>query len=103
MTHRLYRLERAGLVRRIADPDDGRGMLVELTRKGVALVEKVAPEHLGNERALLSPLSDEEQSALSALLRVLLRAFEREHPTPPPSGRGGRRKAQERRSGSKLL
>jgi DNA-binding MarR family transcriptional regulator len=103
MTHRLYRLERAGLVRRIADPDDGRGMLVELTRKGVALVEQVAPAHLANERALLSALSDEDQRALSELLRVLLRAFELEHPTPPPSGRGGRRKAQGRRSGSKLL
>src|SRR5439155_25154879 len=34
MTHRLRGLERAGLIERVPNPDDGRGMLVELTRKG---------------------------------------------------------------------
>jgi DNA-binding MarR family transcriptional regulator len=92
MTHRLARLERAGLVRRIPDPDDARGMLVELTARGRRLVDRVAPEHLAGERALLAPLSEEEQATLAALLRKLLLAFEREQPFPPPSGRGGRRR-----------
>jgi len=94
MTHRLAALERAGLVRRIPDPHDGRGALVELTRKGRALVDRVAPDHLDNERALLAALGDDERDALARLLRKLLVAFEREQPAPPPSGTGGRRRAR---------
>jgi DNA-binding MarR family transcriptional regulator len=96
MTHRLAALEAAGLVKRVPDPDDGRGMLVALTRKGVALVDRVAPTHLANERALLSALSDEEQRTLAELLRTLLRAYESEQLAPPPSGRGGRRRSHRR-------
>lgn len=95
MTHRLSGLERAGLVSRVSDPEDGRGLLVELTADGLALVDQVAPAHLANERALLTPLTEAEQATLINLLRKLLSAFEREHPTPP-SGRGGRRKAGRR-------
>ena len=98
ITHRLASLEHAGLVRRVPDPDDGRGLLVELTRKGRALVDRVAPLHLENERRLLAPLSTDEQQRLAGLLRKLLLAFEREQPTPPSSGRGGRPKAQSPRS-----
>jgi DNA-binding MarR family transcriptional regulator len=92
MTHRLASLERAGLVRRLPDPGDGRGRLVELTRKGVKLVDRVAPAHLANERRLLAPLSDDERRQLTGLLRKLLHAYERDDPVPPPSGRGGRPK-----------
>jgi DNA-binding MarR family transcriptional regulator len=97
MTHRLARLERAGLVKRVPDPDDARGMLVELTARGRRLVDRVAPEHLDNERSLLGALSEDERATLAALLRKLLLAFEREQPFPPPSGRGGRRRRHRRR------
>jgi DNA-binding MarR family transcriptional regulator len=93
MTHRLTELEQAGLVKRVPDPEDGRGMLVELTRKGLGLVDRAAPAHLATERALLAALNDDEQAALAALLSKLLRDFEQRQPIPPPSGRGGRRKA----------
>jgi DNA-binding MarR family transcriptional regulator len=86
MTNRLARLERARLIRRVPDPRDGRRLLVELTRKGVTIVDEVAPVHLATERALLAPLSEDEQTALIDLLRKLLTAFEREQPTPSPSG-----------------
>jgi DNA-binding MarR family transcriptional regulator len=98
MTHRLSGLERAGLVRRVPNPQDGRGLFVELTRKGISLVDRVAPGHLANERSLLAGLSEREQDALADLLRKLLRGFEREHPAPPPNGRGGRRKSRPRGS-----
>jgi DNA-binding MarR family transcriptional regulator len=91
MTHRLAELERAGLVERVPDPDDGRGLLVELTREGRSLVDRLAPVHLANERELLAPLTEEEQVTLAALLRKLLLAFERDQPAPP-GGRGGRRR-----------
>ena len=96
MTHRLAGLERAGLVRRVADPADGRGILVELTRKGARLVDRVAPAHLANERALIGALSEGEQATLAELLRKLLRAYEREQAAPPPSGIGGRRRRRRR-------
>ena len=91
MTHRLASLEGAGLVKRVPDPRDGRGMLVQLTRKGARLVDQVAPAHLANERELLAPLSEDERRRLGDLLRKLLQAYERDRPMPPPSGRGGRR------------
>ncbi|HWF25599.1 MAG TPA: MarR family transcriptional regulator [Solirubrobacteraceae bacterium] len=92
MTHRLATLESAGLVQRVADPGDGRSVLVQLTPQGLALVDRVAAAHLSNEQALLSGLSREEQTTLAELLRKLLREFEGERLPPPPSGRGGRRK-----------
>jgi DNA-binding MarR family transcriptional regulator len=98
ITHRLHRLERHGLIRRVPDPDDARGLLVELTRKGHVLVDRVAPVHLDNERALLEPLSQEEQQTLAQLLRKLLLAYEHRQPTPPPTGTGGRRGHKSRRS-----
>lgn len=91
ITHRLARLEEKELIRRVEDPDDRRGLLVELTPKGLALADRVAPAHLESERRLLSPLSAEEQRSLSVLLRKLLRAFEEEQPAPS-RGRGGHRR-----------
>lgn len=76
MTNRLRRLEQAGLVRRVTDPADGRGLLVELTQAGRRLVDDVASAHLDNERALLEALTPAEQDALVALLRKLLLSFE---------------------------
>ncbi|HEV7467568.1 MAG TPA: MarR family transcriptional regulator [Candidatus Dormibacteraeota bacterium] len=80
MTHRLARLERAELIRRIPDPDDGRGLLVALTRRGRTLVDAVGPVHMANERALLQALSTEEQEQLAGLLGKLLCALEHEQP-----------------------
>lgn len=85
MTHRLSRLEGRGLIRRVRDPQDGRGLLVELTLNGIALVDEIAPSHLTNERALLTALSPDEQRQLIELLRKMLTAFEHERPAPPPS------------------
>jgi DNA-binding MarR family transcriptional regulator len=89
VTHRVAHLERAGLVTRVPDPDDGRGLLVELTEAGRALVDRVAPLHLERERALLAPLTPAEQEQLADLLRRLLAHFEAEQPVPPRR-RGGR-------------
>jgi DNA-binding MarR family transcriptional regulator len=72
MTKRLDRLERAGLVKRLADPADRRGRLVELTAKGLALVDRAVVDHLANEEHLLGALSASERAALADLLRKLL-------------------------------
>src|SRR3954447_4798804 len=78
MTNRLRGLEHDGLIRRVPDPGDGRGMLVELTAKGRDLVDRVAGEHLANERRMLAGLSDARQKQLAGLLRELLLSLEPE-------------------------
>ena len=88
MTKRLDRLEGAGLVVRKSDPDDRRGILVELVPAGLALVDRVVEAHLENERRILSPLSAAERRELAALLRRVIIPLEREngHEPAPPAG-----------------
>lgn len=72
MTNRLDHLECAGLIERLPDPTDRRGVLVALTAKGRALIDEAIAAHVANEHRLLAALSPEEQRTLAALLRKLL-------------------------------
>jgi DNA-binding MarR family transcriptional regulator len=76
ISNRLNRLERQGLIRRVPDPADGRGVMVELTPAGRRLVDRVIAEHLENERRLVAGLSRAEQRELGGLLRKLLLSLE---------------------------
>jgi DNA-binding MarR family transcriptional regulator len=78
MTHRIDQLEKAGLVQRTAHPDDRRSVLIGLTAAGVALVDRVAGEHVANEARLLAGLDPAERRALEAALTRLLAVFEGE-------------------------
>jgi DNA-binding MarR family transcriptional regulator len=78
VSNRLKRLEQQRLVRRVPDPADGRGVLVELTPAGKRLVDSVIAEHLENERRLVAGLSRAEQRELGNLLRKLLLTLEPE-------------------------
>lgn len=78
MTNRLDRLEAAGLVRRLADPDDRRGVLVEPTKAGHAAWDRATDTQAGREALIASALSEEEKEQLHALLRRLMRAFPEE-------------------------
>lgn len=84
ITHTLHRLEYAGLVERLPDEHDRRSLLVGLTPAGEALVARVAPLHLANERRMLDALGPEEQQVLAGLLRTLLISFENDQPVPDP-------------------
>jgi DNA-binding MarR family transcriptional regulator len=72
MTNRIDRVETAGLVERLPDPDDRRSTLVALTRKGRRVVDEAVQAHLANEERLLGVLSPAERRSLTALLRKLL-------------------------------
>jgi DNA-binding MarR family transcriptional regulator len=72
VTHRLDRLENAKLVRRIDDPQDRRGVLIELTREGLQLVDSVLEHHLRTEVDLIAGLTKVQQEQLADLLRRLL-------------------------------
>nr|WP_250125320.1 MarR family transcriptional regulator [Chroococcidiopsis sp. CCMEE 29] len=76
MTHRIDRLEQAELVKRIPDPGDRRGMLIQLTNKGFNVIEKAVEAHVANEHHLLSVLEEAERKVLAQLLRKLLISFE---------------------------
>ena len=52
-TKRLDRLERAGLVQRMPDPNDRRGVLIGLTPAGLALIDDVIPAITGYENELV--------------------------------------------------
>ncbi len=90
MTNRLKRLENDGLIERRPDPQDGRGLLVRLTGKGLALVDEIAPLHLENERRLLESLTGADRELLEKLLRGLLLDLEASQPEPPRQGAVGR-------------
>jgi DNA-binding MarR family transcriptional regulator len=75
MTNRLDRLESAGLVRRLPDPDDRRGVLVEPTEAGHAAWDRATDTQAGREALIASALSEDEKEQLHGLLRRLMRAF----------------------------
>jgi DNA-binding MarR family transcriptional regulator len=91
MTNRLDRLEQAGLVRRLPDPDDRRGVLVELTADGRELVDSAVDAHRGLSKRLLGGLDAREREQLDRLLRKLLTPLDKpEEATPArlfPTGR----------------
>lgn len=76
VTSRIDRLERRGLVRRLPDPDDRRGVIVELTDKGLEAVDTAVAALTKSDRELLGRLDQEEVRQLEALLRKFLGALE---------------------------
>ena len=85
MTSRLDRLEEAGLVRRQPDPDDRRGVIVELTKKGYEAWD-VAMNVQGRREAFFArTLSKTEQRQLNTLLRKLLLGLDEVVPGSTPT------------------
>ena len=67
----IDRLTARGLTETSPDPEDGRRLLVSLTRAGQQLVEKAAPNALAISKETLSPLDGREREILVALLNKL--------------------------------
>ncbi|SRR5690554_4298208 len=76
LTHRLDRLEKAGLIRREKSPHDGRSVLVALTETGVERAEQAFRQDMANEAKFLSALDVEERAMLARLLRKLILGIE---------------------------
>ena len=83
ITSRLDRLERRGYVKRTRDPDDRRGVLVELTVAGRAVLDQAVNANSGREKELTKTLTAHEQKVLAGLLKKLLAGLE------PITGDGG--------------
>lgn len=76
MTNRIDRLAGAGLVSRSRDPQDKRGVLVQLTAEGRRAVDAAMSDLLTRERAILTGLAAGQQQDLAGLLRILLTPFD---------------------------
>ena len=76
ITSRIDRLERRGFVRRLADPNDRRGVMVELTDEGLGAVDSAVAALTVSDRQLLERLEPDEIAQLESILRKLLGGLE---------------------------
>jgi DNA-binding MarR family transcriptional regulator len=67
----IDRLSARGLTETSADPEDGRRLLVDLTRAGHQLAEKAEPNALAITKETLAPLEADERETLVTLLSKL--------------------------------
>ena len=67
----IDRLTARGLTETSPDPEDGRRLLVSLTRAGQQLAEKAAPAALAITKETLAPLDAKERETLMELLNKL--------------------------------
>jgi DNA-binding MarR family transcriptional regulator len=76
VTSRIDRLERRGFVRRLPDPNDRRGVIIELTDAGLDIVDAAVAANSVSDRQLLERLEPDELMTLEGLLRKLLAGLE---------------------------
>ncbi|MFL6142037.1 MAG: MarR family winged helix-turn-helix transcriptional regulator [Labedaea sp.] len=74
LSHQIARMEQAGLVRRVECPDDARGVLAELTDKGMTHLRAAAPTHVaGVRRHFVDHLSEDEQEVMATVFERVLK------------------------------
>jgi DNA-binding MarR family transcriptional regulator len=74
VTNAVQRLERDGLVRRRANPDDGRSVLAEITSSGRTLVARCT-DRLNAEIFSTVPISPAQQRRTYAALKEIRKAY----------------------------
>ena len=79
MTNRLDKAEAAGLIRRLPDPSDRRGQLIEPTEAGHAAWDRAVGAQARREALIASALSEDEKAELHRLLRRLMHAFPKDY------------------------
>ncbi len=76
MTQLIGRLEKSGLVRRVPDPTDGRGVLVEVTRAGRDLRARTYAHYATTLDQLFERLSPDDGDAIVRAVPALARLAE---------------------------
>ena len=76
MTNRIDRLEAKGLVERLPDPNDRRGVHVRLTAEGRLRVDAALADLLDYERTILAALPEPDRERLADQLRTLVLPFD---------------------------
>jgi DNA-binding MarR family transcriptional regulator len=85
MTERLDRLESRKLIRRRPAARDRRSVLVELTARGRAVIDRALADLLSTEAGLLEGLPLKDRSALAGLLGKLAAVLEHQQDTATDS------------------
>ncbi|MUL75140.1 MarR family winged helix-turn-helix transcriptional regulator [Mycolicibacterium sp. CBMA 226] len=70
MTQLIQRLDRRNLVIRVADPEDGRATIVDITATARHLLQRLRNDDNGKLAALLATLSGSDQEALRLAMHV---------------------------------
>ena len=76
MTNRLDRMEAAKLIRRVPDPADRRGVLVEMTDKGGKVLDQAVLASAHEDADIVNVLNAKEKKQLNQLLRKVLENLE---------------------------
>jgi DNA-binding MarR family transcriptional regulator len=84
MTNRIDRLEAAGLIERLRDPRDRRGVLVGLTPAGRTTIDRAVTEQAAKEIDVMGALGAKELKTLNGLLRKVLSSLEASVETEQP-------------------
>jgi DNA-binding MarR family transcriptional regulator len=77
LSNLLRRMESDGYIRRMADKRDGRGVIVELTEKGIAVADASMADHAAVERELVECLPPEMQDTVAKALGLMITVAER--------------------------
>jgi DNA-binding MarR family transcriptional regulator len=72
MTKQLDKLSSQGLIVRVPDEEDRRSLLVELTEKGLTLVDRALTDHMANEKAVLAKLNAAQTRSLAKALQIMI-------------------------------
>jgi len=73
LTHTVSRMEKKELIRRTACPDDKRGVIAVLTKKGFALLETAAPVHVKSVReCFVDVVAPRDFEALGRAMRAII-------------------------------
>ena len=73
----VTRLEKAGWVKRVPDPTDGRATVAALTKDGWEKVQEAAPGHVDNVRRLVfEHLTDDELKVLGTAMEKIVNALD---------------------------
>jgi DNA-binding MarR family transcriptional regulator len=72
----MTQLEKRGLIERLANPDDARSKLVQLTQEGFELIDRAVTAHVANEERILEGLDHQQKAQLNENLRLLLARLE---------------------------
>jgi DNA-binding MarR family transcriptional regulator len=76
VTNRLDRLEALKFIRRLPDPDDRRGLKIELTKAGLRIVDRILPALIELERGMSARLTAKKAAELTKLLDEFAQTLE---------------------------
>lgn len=76
LSNLLRRMEAEQYIRRLADKRDGRGVIVELTEKGIQVADASMADHAAIERELVATLPRQTRETIARALGLMITATE---------------------------